>query len=220
MAQNVSKTGVSYKIGRGMRSLIVVAVLALFFISALTSYAQNETTTTSYQTITIANISITYPRNIVITAKYVNRTMVEVIITSGTVIETPLNVTLVVGYNGTIYYNKTIIINGSPFGRKVVYVNVNSEKVWIYSMCCGFNENQTITYYSYSYPRAVSYVINLIPWLIMSGLVMRGDPKLSGLGAIIASVIIYVMSATGLIPASPAILIMSIVIGAVLLWMG
>jgi len=210
--------------GTGLRVARAVQVrrgapLAAFFAATLLlllappAHAQ----TTNYTiTITVPNVTIT-TRNIwVVTARYVNESAVQVVVSCLASGQCPV-LTLLVGYNGTIYYNATISISScSGECTRVVTVPVSSHTVWIYWSYDGFSANITVVYAPYPSP-VIKYIMVAVAAGVAMSLAVRSSQKLAGIGLLAASIVVYAMAAHGVLPSEAIVISMLMVIGGVIL---
>lgn len=64
----------------------------------------------------------------------------------------------------------------------------------------------------------LQYVYNLLPFALAAGLGVRGDLRLAGAGLIAGGVAVYLAALNGMVPLNYTVVYLSIVFGAILLW--
>jgi len=221
--------------GKGFLSrgrLLLIALTLLSLLGGLALAETNTTTTTNTTatttinvTIEIANVSLTQPPLINIEPRYMNESVLRGALQCVNPVSSacPL-VDLVVGYNGAVFYNNTVNLTcSSPQCIKYIYIPVNTTRVWLYysysELSETYSQNITVTYFVSTYPQYVNYIISMLPFAIMAGLMVRSNPVAAGLGGIAAGVTIYLLGALGYTQYNITVVNIAILVGALLLYL-
>ena len=169
-------------------------------------------------TITVPVVTVTVRPSWVVNYHFVNNTLLTIRVecVSYTQCE-PLR--LIVGYNGTIYYNSSIVctpVNGSC--ARDVRIVVPTGVAWIYYHYDGVTSNETV-YANIFYGNPVaSMVLPAMVIGLMISLAVRSDPKSALIGLIVGSVLAYALVINGFVPGWVMVVTYIAVVVAVLLY--
>ena len=214
-----------------VRPRVLLALLVLFSLGLGIASAQtNETTTTSVTnttttvttyTIIIANVTPTQRPNIQVRAYYTGPGSVNIIAMCNYIsgVTCP-NITITVGWNGTIFYNNTLSFTNCLLGvcKQLISLTNVTNTTWVYWEADGFHYNTTIHYVS---PPAgpAAYIVSAIPLAIIAGLMFRGSIRLAGLGGIMGAIVVYLGNVVGLWNYNPLLVSLSVIVGVIMLWL-
>ena len=126
---------------------------------------------------------------------------------------------LIVGYNGTIYYNASITctpVNGSC--ARDISVNVPSGVAWVYYHYDGVVSNETVYANRFYGNPVASMVLPLVAVGLLVSLAVRSDPKSAMIGLVVGSVLVYALVVNGFVPGWVAVLAYVAVVAAALLY--
>ena len=209
-----------------MRALIL-AVLALTVLAAGMAVAQtnetetNTTTTVTTYTIVIANVTPVQGPNVEVKPFYTGPGELRIVMTCTYVAgATCPNVSLAVGWNGTVYYNSTLEFTQCSLGvcRGEVHVSNITNTSWVWWSYDGKEYNTTVRYVQPP-PGPAEYVVSMLPLAVVAGLLFRGGRKAAGLGGLVSGLVVYMGNSVGLWNYNPLLVSLSIIAGVVLLWL-
>ena len=204
-------------------------LLALsMMVLAAPAVAQNETnvTTTTIAQIVIPNITIKEIPGFTWNYKQLSDTSIEVILTCLHGVTECGTYRVAAGWNGTIYANVTGSFTSCTQNicvSKVTVSGITSHVTWLYieysDNYITYEENATIKLVQKpSYPIA-QYFVSMIPFAVIAGMMARGNTKDAGVGGIAAAMIIWLLSAAGVVEYNATIVTLALIVGVMLLWL-